>query len=200
MFNKGCASDPMQLSTYLINKFNLQDYWETYCLWSAYLSTSEQSNYTPSTRISYKTLYCTQLLEALNDWTLFLKSKFGIDSVYTDIAKAVGTSLYQIPPWIFIHMSYSERLKLLKLDTLELRRYLYIDLILCFKICNVHVTLDKNDVFKFNPEVVLVVIAWKSPFLTLVSMRTSALLCSPSYSCSELLTSNRRSLIVHLYI
>ena len=34
---------------------------------------------------------CTQLLETLNDWTLFLKSKLGVDSVYLDFAKAFDT-------------------------------------------------------------------------------------------------------------
>ena len=45
-----------------------------------------------------------------------------------------------------IIVSYSERLKRLKLDTLELRR-LHIVLTLCLKICNgyVPVALDKND-------------------------------------------------------
>ena len=38
----------------------------------------------------------------------------------------------------------------LKFDTLELRR-LYIDLTLCFKICNGYVALDKNDFLAFNP-------------------------------------------------
>ena len=33
----------------------------------------------------------TQLLETLNGWTLFLKSKFGVDFVYLDIAKAFDT-------------------------------------------------------------------------------------------------------------
>ena len=47
-------------------------------------------------------------------------------------------------------VSYYERLKRLKFDTLELLR-LYIDLILCFKICNGCVALDKNDFFAFNP-------------------------------------------------
>ena len=50
----------------------------------------------------------------------------------------------------FSFVSYSERLKRLIFDTLELRR-LYIDLILCFKICNGYVALDKNDFFAFNP-------------------------------------------------
>ena len=44
----------------------------------------------------------------------------------------------------FSFVSYSERLKSLKFGTLELRR-LYIDLTLCFKICNGYVALDKND-------------------------------------------------------
>ena len=50
----------------------------------------------------------------------------------------------------FSSVSYSERLKRLKFDTLELRR-LYIDLTLCFKICNGYVALDTNDFFAFNP-------------------------------------------------
>ena len=33
----------------------------------------------------------TQLLETLNDWTLCLKTKFGVDSVYLDFAKAFNT-------------------------------------------------------------------------------------------------------------
>ena len=60
-----------------------------------------------------------------------------------------STSLYKIPTR-FSSASYSERLKRLKFDTLELRR-LYIDLTLCFKICNGYVALDKNDFFAFNP-------------------------------------------------
>ena len=47
----------------------------------------------------------------------------------------------------FSSVSYSERLKF---DTLELRR-LYIDLTICFKICNCYVALDKHDFFAFNP-------------------------------------------------
>ena len=50
----------------------------------------------------------------------------------------------------FSSVSYSERLKRLKFDSLELRR-LYIDLTLCFKNCNGYVALDKNDFFAFNP-------------------------------------------------
>ena len=50
----------------------------------------------------------------------------------------------------FSSVSYSERLKRLKFGTLELRR-LYIDLTICFKICNGYVALDKNDFFAFNP-------------------------------------------------
>ena len=50
----------------------------------------------------------------------------------------------------FSSVSYSERLKRLIFDTLELRR-LYIDITLCFKICNGYVTLDKNDFFAYNP-------------------------------------------------
>ena len=46
----------------------------------------------------------------------------------------------------FSSVSYSERLKRFKFDTLELRR-LYIDHTLCFKICNGCVALDKNDFF-----------------------------------------------------
>ena len=60
-------------------------------LWSAYSSTSEQFNYTPSTRIPYKILYFYPTLETLNDWTLSLKSKLGVDSVYLNFAKAFGT-------------------------------------------------------------------------------------------------------------
>ena len=47
-------------------------------------------------------------------------------------------------------VSFSERIKRLKFDTLELRR-LYIDLSQCFKICSGYVALDKNDFFAFNP-------------------------------------------------
>ena len=47
-------------------------------------------------------------------------------------------------------MPYFERLKRLKLDTLELRR-LYIDLTIYFKICNGYIALDKNDFLAFNP-------------------------------------------------
>ena len=50
----------------------------------------------------------------------------------------------------FSFVLYCERLTRLKFDTLELRR-LYIDLTLCFKICNGYVALDKNDFFAFNP-------------------------------------------------
>ena len=77
----------------------------------------------------------------------------------------------------FSSVSYSERLKRLKFDTLELRR-LYIDLILCFKICNGYVALDKNDFFAFNPLSCTRVIALRSPFLIPVSTHVNTSLQS----------------------
>ena len=68
----------------------MQGYGETYCLWSA--STSEQSNYTPSARISYKTLYLYPTLRNIKRLDfVFKKQKFGVDSVYLDFAKAFDT-------------------------------------------------------------------------------------------------------------
>ena len=34
---------------------------------------------------------CTQILETLNDWTLFLTSNYDVDSLYLDFAKAFDT-------------------------------------------------------------------------------------------------------------
>ena len=45
--------------------------------------------------------------------------------------------------------SYSDRLKLLKLDSLELRR-LYIDLVMCYKIILGLVDVNSDDFFQFS--------------------------------------------------
>ena len=47
------------------------------------------------------------------------------------------------------HYNYAERLQLLQLETLEARRRVKADLILCYKIVPGHVDLDKNELFNF---------------------------------------------------
>ena len=103
-----------------------------------------------------------------------------------------STSLDKIPS--FSSVSYSERLKRLKFDNLELRR-LYIDLTLCFKVCNGYVALAKNDFFAFNPLRRTRDHCFKNSYFPY--KRTSALRCSPSYSCLDILTNNCRQCIFY---
>ena len=82
---------PQQLSTYFINELTLQGNGETYCVKHAYISTSEQSSYTPSSRIPYKTPYLHPTLRNKTIGLCLKKNKFGDDSVYLDFAKAFDT-------------------------------------------------------------------------------------------------------------
>ena len=96
-----------------------------------------------SNEVSCLTKYFVVFVRPLLEYCLFVwypSYKYLVDS-----AESVQRRFTKYLPG-FSSVSYSERLKRLKLDILELRR-LYIDLTRCFKICHGYVALDKNDVF-----------------------------------------------------